>query len=137
MKIKSIKLTSEHEVKNVDPKKIYVSASKTPTYQIEYEETTPTGLKATGFMLLEAKNEEKVDAFFKELETILTKKDETEEANNEPSDLFEAVYSVCLMAIEDADTKKATDFANSLSKALSRCNESIKREALKEKEAKI
>lgn len=71
MKIKSINLTSKHEIENSVPNRTVIGASKAPVYQIEYEESTPTGLKTTGTMLLDTNNEEKVNSLFKELEESL------------------------------------------------------------------
>lgn len=108
MKIKSIKLTSEHEIKNSDPKAIYLGASKTPVYQVEYEETTPTGLTARGTVTLDAVNDEKVTTLFKELEAILLVR-EKEIADDLPESLLQEQIKATLHEEEIVLTK---DVAN-------------------------
>lgn len=114
MKIKSIKLTSEYEIKNIDSKTFYPGASKAPVYQVEYEETTPTGLKATGTMILDYDATEKVLVFFKELESQLSKKNEGNEEDDEEVNLYDAIYEVCIQAIKDTDAKKTKEVVNQL-----------------------
>lgn len=73
MRIKSIKLTNEQEIKNSEnPNAVFIGYSTSPLYQIEYEETTPTGLVAKGTMELQGSNLDKVIELFSDLEKSLT-----------------------------------------------------------------
>lgn len=74
MKITSVELTIECDeiIKRGDAFKISSPDKNNPIFKVEYEEYTPTGLKATGTMLLKDKTAAKISEFFQSLEAELS-----------------------------------------------------------------
>lgn len=107
MKITSITLTSEYEIKNSDPKVWYPDAKHTPVYQVEYEETTPTGLKATGTKILDSDGAEKAVEFFKNLEIELLKEHGVEESNEDKP--FNINYFFEILNNSEPDVEKVAE----------------------------
>lgn len=66
MKIKSITLITNEETLTADDKK--VAFKYLPFYQIKYEESTRSGLTATGTMEADVETAEKISKFFADLE---------------------------------------------------------------------
>lgn len=85
MKIKAIKLTNKHEIQR-EQGYLLANTKYTPVYQVEYEETTNTGLTAKGTVELRGDDLEKVMELLSSLEDSLSKEYEKKESKDEKVD---------------------------------------------------
>ncbi|MEK4025311.1 hypothetical protein [Sporosarcina sp. FSL W7-1283] len=132
MKIKSIKLTNAQRIQ--ESKRHVPIGFSAPVYQIEYEETTPTGLKATGTMEIDTDLEEKISSFFSDLEASLTNDSNVSEETGEeaelhegecviPKDLISNIFNITMNTPSDTDVDKFTkDMIKLLNKAFKNLN---------------
>lgn len=134
MKIKSITLTNNYEIYKNEGYAFAGEDKNSPICQVEYEETTPTGLTAKGTTEIKGDNLEKVVKLFNFLEGGLTKEYIKKEIkggkvdckgkksplhNTEPDMPFDDRDDSSVEEIVDIlwDAKQTSDLIKSISKA--------------------